>query len=357
MCGIKKNCSCGCSIKNKLKEAPYDKKITVYVNDPENTISELLNTIKTIGNSGHGFDIIVDPELKPENDEDGIKTQFYWDGDGSDHIKEIEVEEIDDAAVHEDEVPEEIPAYLTPGVNEGMSREDKEAWKKGMDKDFERVERELQIEAKKTSIDKDREEVAKLFVKYYKLNAKLTKMTDGKFMGFNKQETDLNKEVQTLKNSAWDLARKKNFDTNEIMKIDKEAKMKADGKKKMTESEEADYYENFAKQLRNNGEKHGEQIMLGKAAAAREGKLVDGEIVEVKNLNEASKVNLKLSSNSKRDLIRKAKTALDAIYQIYDICERLGIDNSKFIDWIDEAFEGTNEALTILVTQESIEKK
>ncbi len=322
MCGTNKNCSCGCPVKSKLKEAPYDKKITVYVNDPENTISELLNTIKTIGNSGHGFDIIVDPELKSENDEDGIKTEFYWDGDGSDKIKGIEVEEIDDAAVHEDQVPAEIPAYRTPGINE----------------------------AKKTSVDKDRDEVYKLFVKYHKLNADLAKMTAGKFMGFNKQETDLNKQVQGLKNSAWDLARKKNFDTNEIMQIDREAKLKAEGKKKMTESEEADYYENFAKQLRKNGQKHGEQIMLGKAEAARAGKLKDGEII-----NEASKVNLKLSSNAKRDLIKKAKTALDAIYQIYDICERLGVDNSKFIDWIDEAFEGTNEALTILVCQNSID--
>ena len=74
-------------------------------------------------------------------------------------------------------------------------------------------------------------------------------------------------------------------------------------------------------------------------------------------LKEASKVNLKLSSNVKRDLIKKAKTALDAIYAIYDITERLNIDAKSFVDNLDGAFESTNDLLTLLVTQESIEKK
>lgn len=72
-------------------------------------------------------------------------------------------------------------------------------------------------------------------------------------------------------------------------------------------------------------------------------------------LNEAIKINLKLSSNNKRDLIKKAKVALDSIYSIYDTIEKLGIDSKVFLKHLDNAFEGTNEMLTHLVVQNSIE--
>ena len=316
MCGTNKKCKCGCAPK-LVKESPsYDKKITLVVTDPENTISELLSTIKKIGNQGHGFDIIVDPELKSENDEDGIKTEFYWDGDGSDKIKDITIEDANGGDLGDSD-------------KEGLS------------------------ESKLLEYNNGSTEIFNIFVKHYKLQSKLDNQLKGKFAGFSKDETDLNRKAQSLKIQAWDIARKRGFDTNEIMQLDKKAQLKAAGKVKMTESEEADYYENFAKQLRANGEKHGERIMLGKADAARNGNLVDGEIIE--NINEASKVNLKLSSNTKRDLIKKAKTALDAVYSIYDTCERLNIDNVKFINYVDDAFEGINEALTLLVCQNSVD--
>lgn len=359
MCETKKNCGCGCPVKQKLKEASETKKITLVVKDPENTITDLLQTIKRIGNTGHGFDIIVDPELKSENDEDGIKTEFYWDGDGGDTITDISIENLDennmggDSAVDPAEVAEN-KSYLTPGVNEDASPEFKKAWKKGMDKDFAEVEKELH-EAKGPKIDACSTKVLGLLKKYYKKMAAMQSKIGGKFMGFTAGEGKDNREIQNLKNEAWAVARRGNLDTNEIMILDKRAQMEVQGKTKMTEAEDFNYYMNWADQLRANGEAHGYKIMKGKAEAAKSGNLIDGEIVENNQINEASRVNLKLTSNAKRDLIKKAKTALDAIYAIYDICERLGIDNQKFVDQLDEAFEGTNEMLTILVVQNSIE--
>jgi hypothetical protein len=51
---------------------------TVTATDPDNTLKRLLDAIKTAGNGGHSFSIIVD-----ENEE------FFWDGDGCDSIREI----------------------------------------------------------------------------------------------------------------------------------------------------------------------------------------------------------------------------------------------------------------------------
>ena len=56
------------------------KKITITCRDNENTLEELLNFIKKNGNVGHSFSIDADGE------------KFYWDGDGSDTIKNIEIE-------------------------------------------------------------------------------------------------------------------------------------------------------------------------------------------------------------------------------------------------------------------------
>lgn len=70
-----------------------------------------------------------------------------------------------------------------------------------------------------------------------------------------------------------------------------------------------------------------------------------------------AKINLKLTSNSKRELIKQAKTALDAIYAIYNVCEKQGIESKPFMKQLEKSFEGTNEMLTMLVIQDSIEKK
>ena len=301
------------------------KKITIYAIDQDNTISELLNSIKNIGNSGHGFEIDMDKELQTENDEAGIKTHFYWDGDGGDAITEIEIEDINGKEDKTEDKPlkEDAPGYLIPGINEAVAK-----------------------------LDPCSQKVFSLLKKYHKRMNIMNSKIGGKFMGFTNGESKDNREIQNLKNAAWDTARKGNLSTNEIMALDKKAKMEAEGKKTMTEAEDFDYYMNWSKELEKTGNKRGAEKMKGKAQDAKEGKLIDGEYI-----TEASKVNLKLTSNTKRELIKRAKVALDAIYSIYDICERLNIEQKQFIDNLDEAFEGTNEMLTLLVTQNSIEKK
>ena len=262
--------------KNGLNEMK-SKKITIIAKDSENTIVDLLNSIKRIGNGGHGFEIEMDKDLASEREESGIKTNFYWDGDGGDQIESISVEENDgDEAVVEEK--QDNPGYLTPGINEAVDK-------------------------KLNEYDDGTKEVLKLLIKHYRLTKKLDKQLNGKFTGFSQAEAGLNKQAQDAKNSAWKISRSGGIDTNDMMKLDKEAKVKAG------------------------------------------------------MLTEASKVNLKLSSNAKRELIKKAKTALDAIYAIYDITERLSIDAKPFVDNLDGAFEGTNDLLTLLVTQESVEKK
>jgi|AntAceMinimDraft_18_1070375.scaffolds.fasta_scaffold19683_3 primase-polymerase (primpol)-like protein len=71
---------------NLLLEAMETDTITVKVrkNSGKN-LKELLDYIKSIGNIGHSFSIIVDPE---NND---YKKEFFWDGDGSDYIDTIEL--------------------------------------------------------------------------------------------------------------------------------------------------------------------------------------------------------------------------------------------------------------------------
>lgn len=58
------------------------KTITITCRDGDDTLEELLKYIKSAGNCGHSFSIVVDP------DEKGGK-KFFWDGDGSDYIKDI----------------------------------------------------------------------------------------------------------------------------------------------------------------------------------------------------------------------------------------------------------------------------
>lgn len=46
-------------------------------------LSKLVEYIKRIGNTGHSFEIIVDPDYKES------KKTFGWDGDGSDRIETV----------------------------------------------------------------------------------------------------------------------------------------------------------------------------------------------------------------------------------------------------------------------------
>lgn len=58
------------------------KKITVECRDDDNSLELLLNEIKSRGNVGHSFTIILDPGSDDQK-------QIFWDGDGSDYIKNI----------------------------------------------------------------------------------------------------------------------------------------------------------------------------------------------------------------------------------------------------------------------------
>jgi hypothetical protein len=68
---------------NEWKNAEL-KTITITCRDLDNTLEKLLNHIKQVGNTGHTFNIIVDPRSDDEK-------RFEWDGDGSDYIKEIKI--------------------------------------------------------------------------------------------------------------------------------------------------------------------------------------------------------------------------------------------------------------------------
>lgn len=66
------------------------KKIIIDVVDMDNKLENLLKHIQQVGNVGHSFDILVDP------DPNGETKKFGWDGDGSDYIKDIKVEEVNE---------------------------------------------------------------------------------------------------------------------------------------------------------------------------------------------------------------------------------------------------------------------
>jgi len=59
-------------------------RISIVCRDQENSLYKLLEYIRRIGNQGHSFDIVVDP------DNSECKQNFSWDGDGSDKIFSIE---------------------------------------------------------------------------------------------------------------------------------------------------------------------------------------------------------------------------------------------------------------------------
>lgn len=61
-----------------------NKEINVKVNDQDNQLSELLKYIKDIAQSGHTFDVIVDPGNKD------YEKSFEIDGDGNFKIGDIE---------------------------------------------------------------------------------------------------------------------------------------------------------------------------------------------------------------------------------------------------------------------------
>ena len=56
--------------------------ISIRCRDRDNKLKKLLEEIKARGNTGHSFDIVVEPDTKD------AKT-IGWDGDGSDYIESI----------------------------------------------------------------------------------------------------------------------------------------------------------------------------------------------------------------------------------------------------------------------------
>jgi hypothetical protein len=90
-------------------------------------------------------------------------------------------------------------------------------------------------------------------------------------------------------------------------------------------------------------------------------KISENTIDESINLSDKQqlfeKIDLKLSSNTKRELVKHVKAALDAMYNVYNIAEKQNITKDEFLDLVDGSFEDINELLTLLVTQNSIETK
>jgi hypothetical protein len=75
-----------------------DKRIIIDCHDENNSLQELLEYIRDNGESGHSFPILVDG-----GDTEREKT-FGWDGDGSDGIRSIEVEDLYDGEVKKNEL-------------------------------------------------------------------------------------------------------------------------------------------------------------------------------------------------------------------------------------------------------------
>jgi len=72
----------------KLLAGSGTKKLIIECRDSENSIARLINYMGEIGNGGHSFGIIVDPDMKE------YTKNFGWDGDGSDSI--ISISEINE---------------------------------------------------------------------------------------------------------------------------------------------------------------------------------------------------------------------------------------------------------------------
>ena len=52
--------------------------------DQEGTLNKILEAIKTLGSIGHSCQVVIDPNTEEEQ-------SFYYDGDGSDRILDIEI--------------------------------------------------------------------------------------------------------------------------------------------------------------------------------------------------------------------------------------------------------------------------
>jgi len=69
--------------KSKFEESSSYKEIKIVCKDTEDELENLIEYIRKIGNMGHSFDIVVDPDTSD------YKRNFGWDGDGADTIKYV----------------------------------------------------------------------------------------------------------------------------------------------------------------------------------------------------------------------------------------------------------------------------
>jgi hypothetical protein len=98
-----------------LNEGISEEDLYVYevrCRDGEGTLKEILECIKDCGNTGHSFNVVVDPDEK-----EGLsERKFNWDGDGSDYIESIELtqspEKVDEARLR----PEELDSLRAIGL-------------------------------------------------------------------------------------------------------------------------------------------------------------------------------------------------------------------------------------------------
>lgn len=66
-----------------------EKHYILHLRDVDQKILDLLKCIKGTANMGHSFDVVVDPDC------DGGQ-KFYIDGDGTDHIYSISINDYED---------------------------------------------------------------------------------------------------------------------------------------------------------------------------------------------------------------------------------------------------------------------
>lgn len=351
------------------KDSP---KLIVDCTDSEGTLSDLINYIGEVGNGGHGFTIVVDP------DDAEYKKEFYWDGDGGDRIGNVKYS--DSTKLEEYEQPM-YDHPQTPSLDESDANYYKataaQLKKNGYDKEAMKMQGKAEAAAEGKLVDgefvesvqlkesKEVNQIISLFKKFYKLNKKFTKASGDKFMGFNKAETKIYQDANQAKLQAWDLGRKSNLDTNEIMNLDMQAK-KAIMKEAVTGSdltlwnklktEDATEMDEIFDELKTRAEKK-----VGRPVINLQDVMIALEISDpdykLEKLDEAKKVNLKITSNTKRELIKNVKVAQDSIYNVYNTLEKLGIEANSFTGQLDDAFTGINNMMEILIGQKSIDKK
>lgn len=107
-------------IKFRRFSSTESKVIKVECRDVEDNLKNLLEYLKQIGNGGHSFEIVVDPDSKDH------RKKFFWDGDGSDRIFDISVEK--DSEFSDSNPPEDSQARIKWAKENGVIYKGKDGW-------------------------------------------------------------------------------------------------------------------------------------------------------------------------------------------------------------------------------------